>query len=237
MPALMMPTPRSTAAGRRSSPAVWSSRVYLPATMTTSDVRLAHEPGEHRCLVHSRSVAADDALGAQLGQRRRRLLEGFPDVVVRIVDEDEVDAIEAEALEARLDRAEHPVTAEVPDPAMGRGDGEPLRIRLIAGVRGLQPPAHLRGHHELVARVGPQRPAEPSFGQAEAVVGCGVEVAKAGIPGCGTAVIRHVIGDSAEQVADLRAAEPELGQPQAAGQVVDHHPAARSPVACPRPPV
>ena len=36
MPALMTSTPRSSATGSRSSPAEWSSSVYLPATMATS---------------------------------------------------------------------------------------------------------------------------------------------------------------------------------------------------------
>ena len=57
-------------------------------------------------------------------------------MIVRVVDEDEVDAIEAEAFEAGLDRPEHAVPAEVPDPAMGRGDGEPLWVRVAAVVRG-----------------------------------------------------------------------------------------------------
>ena len=54
----------------------------------------------------------------------------------------------------RLDRAEHAVAAEVPDPTMGRGDGEPLGVRARRVVRGLQQPAHLGGHDELVAGVG-----------------------------------------------------------------------------------
>ena len=90
-----------------------------------------------------------------MGQRRRRDREGFTGMVVRIVDEDEVDAFEAEAFEARLDRAEHAVGAEVPEPTMSRGDGESLGIQLTAGVRGLQPPTHLGGGDELVARVAP----------------------------------------------------------------------------------
>ena len=148
------------------------------------DIRLLDEVGEHLALVHSGAEARDDALVAQLGERlragRRR---GLP-VIVGVVHVDDVDAVDAEPLEAVLDRAQHPVAAEVVHPA---GVGRHVEaVREVALVRGLgtrhQHAPDLRGQDVLVARVRGQRAPEAALREPEAVVRRGVEIADAALP-------------------------------------------------------
>ena len=80
---------------------------------------MAHEVGEHRRLVHPRTYGADDALGSQLVERRVAACEDVCPVVVGVVEVDDVQPIEAEALEALLERTADPIPAEVPDAPVG----------------------------------------------------------------------------------------------------------------------
>ena len=66
------------------------------------EVGLADEVREHLGLVHPRTVGRDDALRAQLLERREGAVERLAVVLVGIVDEQEVDAVEPEPLEAGL---------------------------------------------------------------------------------------------------------------------------------------
>lgn len=96
------------------------------------DVRLAHEPGGQRRLVHPDPDRADHAFGAQPLQCRVRLAQRLLGVGVRVVQQDHVDTVDAEAVQARLQGAQHPVGAEVPDPAVGGRDGEAVS-EVVAG--------------------------------------------------------------------------------------------------------
>ena len=92
------------------------------------DVRVGDEPGEHLRLVHAGADRADDAGRAQLLQRRVGLAERLLGVVVRVVDERDVDPVEAEPGQARLQAARDAVGAEVEPPDVAGGDGEPLGV-------------------------------------------------------------------------------------------------------------
>ena len=64
------------------------------------EVALASEAGEHRGLVHARADGPHHALAAQPLQRRVGAADGRLPVVVRVMDVEDVDAVQAEA--ARL---------------------------------------------------------------------------------------------------------------------------------------
>ena len=92
------------------------------------DVGVPHEVGEHRRLVHPGADRRHGALRAQLRERRIAGREHLVPVVVRIVEVDDVDPVEAEALQALRERASDPVAAEVPAAAVRGGNGEPVVV-------------------------------------------------------------------------------------------------------------
>ena len=100
-------------------------------------------------------------------------------MVVGVVEVDDVDAVEAEPVQALLQCAAYAVGAEVPDAAVGGGDGEAVGQVVAAGLGGFEAAAHLGGDGVRRARPVAQRGAETAFGQADAVVRGGVEVADA----------------------------------------------------------
>ena len=138
-------------------------------------VGLAGEPREHRRLVHAGADRPDHALGAEpLEGRPRPVDRGLP-VVVRVVDERDVDPVEAEPLEALLERAADAVGGVVEDESDGPGaDVE----RVVAAVEALAVDVGVVGGSRLVAdepadlgrqderrrgadRAGPRRPVAP----------------------------------------------------------------------------
>ena len=70
------------------------------------DVGLAHEAAEHLGLVHAGADRADDALLAQPCERGKGAGKRLLIVVVRVVDEGDVDAVEAESSEALVERTQ-----------------------------------------------------------------------------------------------------------------------------------
>jgi hypothetical protein len=172
------------------SAADWSSSVYRPATRTTST-----------------SVSVTKRVGLA-----QRLLA----VVVGVVDERDVDPVQAQPAQARLEAAADAVGAVVESPDQVAGDVEPFVVapdaRAAAGCRGrLEQPADLGGDHVLVPRPVTQGRAEPALGPAEAVVRRGVEEPDAAVPGRVDRRPRVVVGHRGEQVPDRRAAERDLG--------------------------
>ena len=167
-----------------------------------------------RCrLVHAGPDGAHHALVAQLDQGGHRLGRGLLPVVVGVVQVDDVHPVQAGALQAGLERAEHPVPAEVPDPPVVGGDVEPLRVAPVRVLRRrYEQPPDLRRDHVLVARPGPQGRAEPPFGEPEPVVRRGVEVADARRPGGVDGGGELLVGGGPVEVAALRRAEAQLGE-------------------------
>ena len=90
-----------------------------------------------------------------------------------VVDEQDVDAVQPEAVVALLERAQHPIAAVVVDRTQN-AVRDALRIEVGLGEelrRGHVPqqPADLGREHELVARPRPQDRPEPALGVAEAI--------------------------------------------------------------------
>ncbi len=110
--------PRSRQSGSSSAKRVLVEERVAPGEQEGVDVGLAGEADEHRRLVHADADRADDALAraADRGPDRPRSMAASP-VVVGIVDVGDVDTVQAEPLEALLDRARDAVGAVVEDDA------------------------------------------------------------------------------------------------------------------------
>jgi hypothetical protein len=103
-------------------------------------VPLAGEGQLHLPLVHARADGPDPPVGAKLsehgeGPGERRLV-----VLVRIVDEDDVDTLDAQPLERRLERRARTLSAEIE---------RPRRLSFRAGA---EHAAHLGRQHIAVTR-------------------------------------------------------------------------------------
>ncbi len=143
-------------------------------------------------------------------------------MVIGIVDERDVDPVQAEAVQARLQAAQDAVGAEVEPPDVAGGHGEALGVAVgradgASGVgmarraAGLEQAADLGGDDVVIARAVPQRVAEAALGQAEAVVRRGVEGPDPAVPGRVDGGPGVVVAHLGEQVPDRRAAEGQLG--------------------------
>ena len=107
------------------------------------------EAGEQRCRVHPGADRPHDAGVAKLDERRQRRVERLVHVIVRIVDEHDVDAVPPEAPAALVEAAQHTVTGEVPASGPPCRDGEAC-FQVVTGVRtvvGFERPPDLRRHH------------------------------------------------------------------------------------------
>jgi Bacterial extracellular solute-binding protein len=117
-------------------------------------VGLAREPCEKRRLVHADADGANGSLVPESRQRPERAGKRILVVVVGVVDEGDVDAVEPEPVEAFGKRPKCCVVREVEIRAF------PARC-----VRTKQA-ADLRRHNERVALLVPEEGAEPLFGEA-----------------------------------------------------------------------
>jgi hypothetical protein len=148
-------------------------------------------------------VRPRDELGWGVGQRRVALLDRLGPVVIGVVPEQGIHAVEAEPSQALLDRAEHAVPAEIPHPAVGRGNVETLVVApAVATAVWHEEPAHRRGHDELVTWPAAQRSAESPLGQPEPVARSGVEIPRPGIPCRVDGLLRVSVAGRPMQVAD-----------------------------------
>ena len=129
--------------------------------------------GEHRRLGHADPDGLHDALPPEVEEGREGFVKGGFVVVVRIVDEEGVEAIDAEAVHGCFDRAKDTVAGEVVVPA----------TTVAVGGQVVDEAANLGGEDELVARDSGQGAAEAEFGEAIAVHRRGVVGADAVLPG------------------------------------------------------
>jgi hypothetical protein len=145
-------------------------------------------------------------------QRGVGAVEDLGVVLVGIVDEQDVDAVQAKALEARRDRAQDAVAAVVAPAPVRRGHGEALVV--VAGHLGdrLEQPSDLRGQDELVTRALGERGADAPLGEAEPVVRRGVEVAHAELPRRVDGRARIRVGRGAVEIAELGTAQSQARQ-------------------------
>ncbi len=86
------------------------------------------EPGKHRRLVHPDANCPDDALRAQVCQRRYRLGCRLPPVVVRVVHVHHVEPVQAGTGQRGVDGSQYAVPAVIPLPAQLVRHGESLAV-------------------------------------------------------------------------------------------------------------
>ena len=126
-----------------------------------------------------------------------------------VVDIENVDARQAQALQAVLERAHDAVMRIVVDdverqrvPALERGRGPRHRA---------QQPPDLGRQYPVVTRLIAQRVADGALGLADAVKGCGVDIAHAGRPGGAHDRLRGFAADRDAGAAEGGGAEPQYG--------------------------
>ncbi len=107
-------------------------------------------------------IGPDDPLVAQLGQRRVGLGDGLVAVVVRVVDQHDVDPVEAEPLQALLQRPPYAVGEKSQTRRRWRARRTP-RVGGPARAGGHEQAADLGGQHVAVA-AGRAAAAEPPLG-------------------------------------------------------------------------
>lgn len=156
---------------------------------------------------------------AQLDQGIDARRRGFGPVVVGIVQVEDVDVVESQPLEARIDRVEDPVATEVPF-AAGRGWNDESVVVQLAGPlgRGDEQPTDLRRDDVVIAGKSRDRPPQPRLGEPEAVVGCAVEVPDSPAPRSIGRIGRRRIRGLTEQVAERRGTESQLRERRSSAQ-------------------
>ena len=156
------------------------------------------------------SSSARKPLDAELGEIGVHLGVGLVMPPVEIVDDQDVDPRHAEALEAVLIGAHDAVIGVVPFDIEGEAAGPHAVVEGFGVGRRLEDAADLGREHHLFSGAMVERPANPVLALPAAVPRRGVVVADAGVPGGGKGRIGLGLGDLREQVAERRAAEPEL---------------------------
>ena len=161
------------------------------------EVAGAGEPAERRGVVHADADRTHRAFGPQALERTVRAVDRLGVVVVRIVDENDVDAVEAQPVEALLEGTQRALVAEV-EHRERRGTREGSLRR-----PGRQEPPHLRREHELVGR--------DLLGEPGSVERRGVEQLQACVESTADDGVCRLVRDGFEQAAERRGAEAEAG--------------------------
>ena len=183
------------------------------------------EPPEHLVLVHARADRPNDALVAQLQERRKRVRERVALVQVGVVHERDVDVVGAEADQALLERSQHRV-ARVVEVRIDLADVAEDRLGAVGAGR-IEHPSDLGREHVLVARSPTQRVPEAPFRGTVPVQRRGVEVPDAARPRGVDRRVRVLVADAREHVADRRGAEAEAGHRRTArAELAEHAPVA-----------
>ncbi len=184
-------------------------------------VGLGGKPGEHRRLVHVRPDRTHDTLGTEPFEGRVGVIQGGLPMAVRVVDVQDVNALQPETLEARLDRAadavrgvvEHHLPAAHPRVERVVLITEGLWVDVVPGpdsARRANQPADLGRQHELVPGPAREGAAHRPLGRAVAIQRGNVEVADPDRPGVLHRRRRVRRRHGLEQAADRR---PAKGQP------------------------
>src|SRR5690606_10646675 len=162
---------------------------------------------------------AHHTLVAQLREGSDALGGCLLPVLVRVVQIDDVEAVDAESLQTLLDAAEDRFAGEVELASPCRRDREPAAVELPGGVLlRHEGSARLGGQHELVPRVLGQQGAQAALRVAESVVRGGVEEADPATPGGLDGGTGLLVGGDASQVAELCTPEAESGEGSAGAQ-------------------
>src|SRR5262249_38915310 len=126
-------------------------------------VRVAHEIGKHLRLVHPGTYGRDDTLPAQLLQGRVGQSQRIRQVIVGVMEINEIDTVEPEPPEALLERAQDPVTAEVPDAPMRRRHVEASIVASERRGERFEPSPNFRRYDVLLSLPLGKRSTEPAL--------------------------------------------------------------------------
>ena len=129
---------------------------------------------------------------------------------VEIVDQQDVDPIDPEPLQAVLERAHHAVVAVV-EHGLEFEAAEPLILDGVGPERPAQDAADLGRYDVVAARLAIERPAERMLGKSAPVPRRGVEIAHAAVPRGRDERPGLVVVDAVEELAERRGSEAELG--------------------------
>ena len=127
-------------------------------------------------------------------------------IAIDIVDVDNVEPRNAEALQALVDRAQRPGAGIVPALPVRQHIDIAVLLARRGAVRN-EESSDLRREDVLVARDAAERLADADFRKAVAVMRRGIEIADAGRARMAHQRDRFVFGDGAEEIAQRRAAE------------------------------
>ena len=170
------------------------------------ELRLAGETRQHLRLVHAGPDRLDRAVGPKPVERSVGTGECFLEVLIRVVDVEDVDLVDAQPRDALLDRAHDAVVREVIH-GVERGRAR-KRVALRRRARTEQA-ADLGREHVLVSRLGAEHCAEALLRQAIPVLGRGVEKANASRPRGLDDLMRLIVRESLEQAPQRRGAETQ----------------------------
>ena len=166
------------------------------------------EPGQHFPLVHACTDRPDRAIRPQSVKRAVCPVHGLGFMVVRVVDMQDIDPVEAQPSQTLLERSHHAVIAEI--------EHRPLRgrtrvIGVLAVWRDWQPQqtAHLGGQHVRVARLAAEHGAQTALGRSVPVHGGRVEEPDTMAPGRLDHLLRIVIGHRAVETPEWSGSQAE----------------------------
>ena len=179
------------------------------------EVAGARQAHQHLALIHAGADRADHALRAEPVQHRVGAVHHFREVLVRIMDVHDVQAVDAQPRQAVLQRALDPVGAVVvvaldhPGARAVPGLGESAGARHV-----LEPPADLGRQHVAVARHAAQRGADPPLAGAGAIERGGIQEVDARLQRRAHDLVRLLVGNVAVDAADRRASQAHPGDLQ-----------------------
>ena len=204
-------------------------RVLLEQRVASCHQQRIEVPGLHEVQHDLPVVDADadrlhEALFAQFDEGAVAAVHGLPEIDllhlramgehVGVVDEQDVDVSKPQPLQRILEAPHGPVIRIVEAAPEGCAVDPGLEVDILAPRR-RQHAAHLAGDHEFMARFPAQVMAETEFRQPMAVIGRGVEVAHARLPGA----LHHRTGlrlrNGPQKIADGRCAEAHVGDVEA----------------------
>ncbi len=168
-------------------------------------------------VVDAEAEAADHPAVAQLGERGNRAAQHLVEalrvrrpvgIAIDVVDVDDVEPRNAEALQALVDRAQRPGAGIVPALPVRQHIDIAVLLARRGTVRNEQS-SDLRREDVLVSRDAAERLADADFRKAVAVMRRGIEIADAGCARVPHQCDRFVFGDGVEEIAQRRAAESE----------------------------
>ncbi len=143
------------------------------------------------------------------GLEDRRMDLGAVGQRAQVMEEEDVEALTAHALEALLHRAHHGIVGVVEDGIEGKRVDETL-IRAGGSFPGLQQPTDLGRDRVALARLAAQRLPQASLREPVAVVGRGVEVAHALFEGGRHGPLCLGITHGSVEIAETSGAEAQL---------------------------